>query len=502
MGTRLAKTQAIQQAIARDAAGGAAQRERRATGLKQKTVKRALFVAADALALLLSNWAAEAVVQHFLGVPGKDLAPRGYMLFYLLFLLGIFYLLQRSQSHELWRPEKELELVVKGVSYAFLLLVCANFVIFKAGFSRHLMVSWYVLSLATVLAGRYGIRVFYGRLWERGLARRRTLLVGSAEKLFELETLLAIQRYQAYEIIGILPAGNSPPVNGSGHALPVLGSLDHWREVAEENGVEQVIVALPNAGTEAHHLVSGILQHCLAAGVDVQVHSDLFASRAFNYELDEFSGFFRFYAAARWSKKAQSAAKATLDKIAGLVGSLLTLLIFPVVAALIKFEDNGPVFFRQEFVDRDGSVRYYSKFRTMCANAQEVLDADPALKAKFAEKHKLLEDPRVLRVGRLLRKYSIDEWPQFFSLLKGRLSLVGPRTISADETTRYGADLPKLLSVRPGLTGFWQVMGRQLTTYHERVQMDMFYIDHWSIWLDLWIVIKTFWKVLRAEGAY
>jgi exopolysaccharide biosynthesis polyprenyl glycosylphosphotransferase len=470
--------------------------------LKQKTVKRALFVAADAFALLLANWAAEFVVQHFLRIPGGELTPRGYMVFYLPFLLGVFYLLERSQSHELRRPEKELELAVKGVSYAFLLLVCANFVVFKTGFSRYLMVCWYVLSLVTVLAARYGIRVFYGRLWERGLARRRTLLVGSAERLFELETLLAIQRYRAYEIIGILPAGSSTPVNGSGQVLRVLGSLEQWREVAEENGVEQVIVALPGAGTEAHDLVSGILRHCLAAGIDVQVYSDMFASREFHYELDEFSGFFRFYATPRWSKNMQLIARSVLDKLAGLVGSGITLLILPVVALLLKIEDGGPLFYKSEFVDCDRKVQYYRKFRTMCADADQVLQTDPTLKAKFEEKYKLLDDPRVLRVGRLLRKYSIDELPQFFSLLSGRLSLVGPRTISRGETPRYGPYLPKLLSVKPGLTGFWQVMGRQLTTYQERVQMDMFYIDHWSIWLDLWIVIKTFWKVLRAEGAY
>jgi exopolysaccharide biosynthesis polyprenyl glycosylphosphotransferase len=503
MGTKLAETQAIREAIAGHvAAGAAAQRARRATRLKQKTVKRALFVAADALALLLSNWAAEVAVQHSLGVPGKELTPPGYMLFYLPFLLGIFYLLERSQSHELRRPEKELELAVKGVSYAFLLLVCANFVVFKSGFSRYLMVSWYVLSLATVPVARYGIRVFYGRLWERGLARRRTLLVGSAEKLFELETLLAIQRYRAYEIIGILPAGNSPPVNGSGHALPVMGSLDQWREVAEENGVEQVIVALPSAGTEAHHLVPSVLQHCLAAGIDVQVYSDLFASREFNHELDEFSGFFRFYAAARWSKKIQLIAKSVLDKLAGLVGSLITLLILPVVALLIKIEDGGPVFYKREYFGRDHKAHYDLKLRTMRATADEILRSDPDLWARYVATEKLANDPRVLRVGRLLRKYSIDELPQFFSVLTGELALVGPRVISRDAARRYGERLPKLFSVKPGLTGFWQVMGRQLTTYEERVQMDMFYIDHWSIWLDLWIVIKTFWKVLRAEGAY
>jgi len=138
----------------------------------------------------------------------------------------------------------------------------------------------------------------------------------------------------------------------------------------------------------------------------------------------------------------------------------------------------------------------------MRLDADDVLAQDPLLKAEFGLKQKLAQDPRVLRSGHFLRKYSIDELPQFFSLLRGELALVGPRVISREEARRYGAYLPRLLSVQPGITGFWQVMGRQLTTYEERIQMDMFYIDRWSIWLDLWIVAKTFWKVLTAEGAY
>ena len=138
----------------------------------------------------------------------------------------------------------------------------------------------------------------------------------------------------------------------------------------------------------------------------------------------------------------------------------------------------------------------------MRVDADHILETDTALRARFREQHKLVDDPRVTKIGRILRKYSLDEFPQFFSVLIGDLTFVGPRTIRDQEAVRYGRRLEKLLSVKPGLTGFWQVMGRQTTTYHERVQMDMFYLDHWSIWLDLVIIAKSFWKVLKAEGAY
>lgn len=471
--------------------------------LKGRGVKRTLFATGDAVTLVLSHVIAATAVQHWLNISREHQSPHDYWLFYLPFLLAVLYLLDRNHSPDLRRPEKELELVVKGVSFAFLLLVCANFVLFKtAGFSRYLMVTWYALALPLVLVSRFSLRHSFGALWRQGFARRRTLLVGAGGRLSEFHALLAIQRHQAYDIMGVVPAEESLMASGLEQALPVLGSLSGWEEVARESGVDQIVVCLPHTSEESHRLVSEILESCLPAGIDVQVYSDVFASRQFNYELDEFSGFFRFFAAARWSEYVQSAAKRALDFAAGAIGTLITLFVFPVVALVIWIEDPGPIFYSREFVDQDGSVRYYRKFRTMFTNAQQILDQDPALKAKFAEKHKLVDDPRITRIGRILRKYSIDELPQFLSVFRGQLSLVGPRVISRDEVGKYGENLPKLLSVKPGLTGFWQVMGRQLTTYQERIRMDMFYVDHWSIWLDLWIVAKTFVKVARAEGAF
>ena len=194
--------------------------------------------------------------------------------------------------------------------------------------------------------------------------------------------------------------------------------------------------------------------------------------------------------------------KPLLDFIVGIAGSIVTLLITPIIAMLIKLEDGGPVFYAREFVDCDGTIRYYLKFRTMVRNADKLLASDPDLQNQFSEKYKLQSDPRILRIGRFLRKSSIDEFPQFFSLLTGDLTFVGPRVISREETGRYGDQLPKLLSVKPGITGYWQVNGRQNTTYEERVRMDMYYVDHQSLRLDLMIVAKTFWAVLSGEGAH
>jgi len=186
----------------------------------------------------------------------------------------------------------------------------------------------------------------------------------------------------------------------------------------------------------------------------------------------------------------------------GLVGSLITLLLTPIIGLLIKIEDGGPIFYQSAYVGPDCEDRYYLKFRTMRVDADLVIKQNDKLRRQFEKQYKLIRDPRVTRIGRFLRKSSLDELPSFFSILRGDISMVGPRTIMQVQRERYGPSLPKLLSVKPGLTGFWQVMGRQLTTHEERVQMDMFYIDRWSIWFDLLIIAKTVRTVLFGDGAY
>ncbi len=466
--------------------------------------KRILFLAGDVMAMTLAHSVAKAVVQRFLEVPTGYLSPPRYAVFYLPFLVAIFYLFQGYQSPDLRRPEKELALIFKSVSFFFLALVSANFVVFKtSGFSRYLMLTWYCLALLFLLGARFGLRGLYSTLWRHGLAQQRALLIGSPDKLTEFQKLLSIQRHQGCRMVGVIPAPcQESAALGKALDLPILGSLDQWEEVALQEGVRLIVLCLPTTSASAHQLVLKVLRRCQELRIDVELYSDLLRSTELNYELDEFSGSFRFYAGSRYSRRLGLFVKAALDHVVGIIGSLLTLGVIPLIGLLIKLEDGGPIFYRREFIGRDGRVQYYFKFRTMHEDADQTLQNDPALKARFDERYKLPDDPRVLRVGRILRKFSLDEFPQFFSLLAGQLTFVGPRVISSEERERYGTLLAKLLSVKPGITGFWQVMGRQETTYEERIQMDMFYIDHWSLWLDLVIIAKTFWKVLRAEGAY
>jgi lipopolysaccharide/colanic/teichoic acid biosynthesis glycosyltransferase len=263
-----------------------------------------------------------------------------------------------------------------------------------------------------------------------------------------------------------------------------------------------LLIIAPNGIPGGEAWLKELVGRCGQLRVDVELYSEVLATVNLNYEHDDFSGSFRFYATPEWSVALQRTLKRGLDLAIGLVGSLLTLLLMPVIYVLVTLEDRGPLFYRSAYLGQDGSTCYYLKFRTMHVDADEILKWDAALRSRFHEKHKLIDDPRVTQIGRFLRKSSLDEFPQFFSVLKGDLTFVGPRTIREEEAFHYASLVSKLLSVKPGVTGFWQVMGRQTTTYEERVQMDMFYIDNWSIWLDLVIIARTLWKVVMAEGAY
>ena len=198
-------------------------------------------------------------------------------------------------------------------------------------------------------------------------------------------------------------------------------------------------------------------------------------------------------------------ARGCYKRLIDLVGAgLATIIVAPILllaALAVKLQDGGPILYRRRCVGPDGDFDAF-KLRSMRVDADAYLDQRPELKAAFVKNYKLKDDPRVTSVGSFLRKSSIDELPQLFNVLRGEMSLVGPRIITRPELDKYGNNAAALLSVKPGMTGFWQVEGRQKVEYADRVEMDMYYIANWSLALDLRILFKTPLKVLKREGAH
>lgn len=195
--------------------------------------------------------------------------------------------------------------------------------------------------------------------------------------------------------------------------------------------------------------------------------------------------------------------KRFLDIIGSLSGLILLLPIMMLVAIAIKIEDpKGKVIFGHMRVGKDGRLFPCLKFRSMFANAEEMKkNFTEEQKREYAETFKLKNDPRITKVGKFIRKTSLDELPQLFNILKGDMTIIGPRPIVEKEISKYGDKAEKLFSVVPGLAGYWQANGRSDTTYEERVEMDMYYIDNMSFYLDVKILFQTAISVLKGEGA-
>lgn len=194
--------------------------------------------------------------------------------------------------------------------------------------------------------------------------------------------------------------------------------------------------------------------------------------------------------------------KRIIDIILGIVGLIICLPIFIIIAILIKIDSKGPVFFKHTRVGKKGKELKIYKFRTMVENAEDLIkNFTPEQKVEFEKNFKLENDPRVTRVGKILRKTSLDELPQIINILKGEMCIIGPRPIVESELEKYGKNRNKFLSVAPGLTGYWAANGRSNVTYEERMAMELYYVDHRSLWLDLKIFVKTIGSVLTGRGA-
>jgi lipopolysaccharide/colanic/teichoic acid biosynthesis glycosyltransferase len=202
------------------------------------------------------------------------------------------------------------------------------------------------------------------------------------------------------------------------------------------------------------------------------------------------------------SKLKYEIVKRALDIALSTIGMVVLFPVFLIIGICIKIDSKGPVFFMHDRIGKDGKKIKIYKFRTMYKNAEDMKNNfTPKQIEEFNENYKLKNDPRVTRVGKILRRTSLDELPQILNIFKGELSLIGPRPVVEGEIEKYGPNKSKFLSVKPGLTGYWQANGRSSTTYEERMNMELYYIDNRSLWLDVKVFFKTFISVIKKEGA-
>lgn len=202
------------------------------------------------------------------------------------------------------------------------------------------------------------------------------------------------------------------------------------------------------------------------------------------------------------SKKVYIKVKRVIDVILASIALILLSPLFAIIAIAIKIDSKGPVFFAHKRIGKNGKIIKLYKFRSMVINAEELIKSfTPEQMREYKENYKLTNDPRITKVGKFLRKTSLDELPQLINIINGDLSIIGPRPVVADELEKYGTNKDKFLSVTPGLTGYWAANGRSNTTYEQRMEMELYYIDNLSLKMDIKVFFKTILSVVKKEGA-
>ena len=279
------------------------------------------------------------------------------------------------------------------------------------------------------------------------------------------------------------------------------GKLCEFRRIAPERAVERVVFALPRRFL-AEDATANVISCCEMLGIEVTIPLDLFETRTAQVVQGSVGSTPAFTLSPRGHhRRWKLAIKRALDLAIASVALLLTLPVWLAAMVAIKLDSKGPVFFVQQRSGRFGTTFPLLKFRTMRVDAEEILQRLLAANEMTGPVFKMREDPRVTRVGRVLRRYSIDELPQLLNVLSGHMSIVGPRPPLPAEVSQYEIDQRARLSMRPGITCLWQVSGRNEIAFGDWVKLDIEYIDRWSLLLDLEIMILTVPAVLTGRGA-
>ncbi len=328
---------------------------------------------------------------------------------------------------------------------------------------------------------------------------RRVLVVGTGDQAARL--IAAIRKFpeagwSVGGCLGLDPSELGLTVDG----VPVIGLLQDLPDLLQgEAVVDEVFFTLPPDRLDQ---LTEPLEVCESLGVDTRVMVDLHQPAQARPFVEELFGFPFYGFSTTLTRQGALAAKRLADLAGALALLLMTLLFLVVIGFLIKLTSHGPILFRQERAGFHGRRFWMYKFRTMLPGAEEMQDQVADLNEMAGPVFKATNDPRVTRLGRFLRRWSLDELPQLFNVLKGEMSLVGPRPLPLYEVSRIKGPQRRRLAMRPGITGLWQVSGRNMIDFGEWMQLDLQYVDHWSLGLDLMILVRTIPAVLRGEGAY
>lgn len=415
----------------------------------------------------------------------------------------IFSLILVSRRHHLYGPTQmrsglhEQRLTVQACLTAGLLLAGALYLFRGEVISRGVVIATVAITAVLLCLRRLVWRLMMYRRFERGMETRNIIIVGTGRVGQTLRHHLEGIRHLGYRFKGFvtLPGVSCDPAS----LLPeneILGSIDEVLEIARKHFADEIFLSAPCEP----ELVKTLVSHAREAGVDIRVVPELYDGLAWNSPV-EYVGQFPTIPLHRSNVPVFGFfLKRMLDVM---LSSLAIILLAPVVAIIIlaiRLDSPGKIYYCSDRIGKKGRIFRCIKFRTMVADAESRRAEILHMNERDGVLFKVSNDPRVTRVGRFLRKYSLDELPQFFNVLRGDMSMVGPRPPLASEVKRYDLSHLRRLDVMPGMTGLWQVQARQDPSFASYISMDTAYIENWNLWLDIKILVRTLGVVCAGTG--
>jgi exopolysaccharide biosynthesis polyprenyl glycosylphosphotransferase len=371
--------------------------------------------------------------------------------------------------------------------------------VYRAVLYSRLIFAYAGLAVVLLLSAARALeKTLQGYLRRRGYGVQRVLIVGAGETGRAVMRNAVAQPELGYMVVGFV---DDKPERGNRDIgrFKGLGGTDRIAELVRDHAVDEVIITLP---WQYHRRIMSIMAQCERARVNVRIVPDLFQMSLSHVDIDDLNGIpligLKSVSIRGWNL----AVKRAIDVVVAGLGLLVLSPLLLMISVLIRLESSGPAVFRQTRVGRGGRPFTVLKFRTMREGAEQEVEALSALNEAGGPMFKIRNDPRLTRVGQLLRRISLDELPQLYNVLRGEMSVIGPRPGLPSEVEQYQDWHRKRLETWPGLTGLWQVSGRSELSFDEMVLLDIYYIENWSLLLDLQIALRTVPAILFGTGAY
>jgi len=389
-------------------------------------------------------------------------------------------------------------IVVKSAFFATIAFGTVVF-IFKLEFvSRAFFAIFLIVAFSIILCEKTAIFVIMHYVRKQGYNYRTMLIVGTGRRAANFIIKVKKHLDWGYKIIGLLDyeeVHRGKEIEG----IKVMGMLDELPQILHNHSIDEVVFIVPRS--MLNHIENSIYI-CETEGVKATVAVDLFELKIARSRQTELEGIPLVTFETTFGEEWQHFLKRAFDIIVSGLGLIVLSPVFLLVAILIKLTSRGPIFFVQKRIGLNGRRFVLYKFRSMYKNADQKQDELAHMNVMKGPVFKIKNDPRITPIGRVLRKFSIDELPQFFNVFLGHMSLVGPRPPLPKEVSQYEPWQRRRLSMRPGITCLWQISGRNRIGFDEWMKLDLEYIDNWSLWLDFKILVKTGPVVLLGIGAY